>query len=519
MDLDRGFKLGEWTILPRQSSLGKAGTLIHIEPKVMGVLVCLAKHAPETATRDEIFDEVWRDTVVQDEALTRNIHVLRTNLEDEEGDRKYIQTVPRVGYRLLEPVTPLNDDEPAIRRSRPLIAGITIAAILIAAFFLTRGTVPSLDPDYTFSITDFSGPVDEPRDLNSALRSTRLTSQILMLGGASMLKRGAKDLQISIRLFEEGLKNEDNLPEVRLGLANAYALLPSYDATVDDQLMYARARAELEAAIALGIEPERTYATEAFIHLRRLEWIRAEEKFRQAIEYDPNDAHLRQWYAQFLGRVGFIQASIEQAQISLRLDPGSPVANHRLGASYTWADENELAEEQFTTAIRMGIAPYTYKEPKLVLLWRAGRYDELAPLATAVQEYQSYNPDWIPLFIEAMNNPGIELQQETLAALDQAWDNDQLSPTFYFGVSFMLNQHKKTLVILNKLLKDGSITEVVEALFTTELRKTRAEPGFLTLVREIGLDVYWNTYGLPDVCRGQSAETQFCSGLTLKSSH
>ena len=64
----------------------------------------------------------------------------------------------------------------------------------------------------------------------------------------------------------------DNLSEVRLGLANSYALLPSYDTAEDDQVMYARANAELEAAIASGMEEEQTFATEAFIHLRRLEW-------------------------------------------------------------------------------------------------------------------------------------------------------------------------------------------------------------------------------------------------------
>ena len=41
----------------------------------------------------------------------------------------------------------------------------------------------------------------------------------------------------------------------------------------------------------------------------------------------------------------------------------------------------------------------------------------------------------------------------------------------------------------------------------------RAEPGFLTLVREMGLVEYWAAYGLPDACRGENTEVEFCSRL------
>ena len=511
IDWDKGFRIGEWTVLPRQSGLRKSDDIVHIEPKVMGVLVCLARHAPETVTRDELLDEVWAGVIVQDEALNRNISILRSELD--KPDRKYIQTVPRVGYRLLEDVGPI--EMQALIESRPprRVIGAAIVAMILLAITLTQFGDRSEKNDFGFSIADLTEPVEAPRDLDSALRTTRLNSQILMLGDDRMLKRGAKHLRDSIRLFEESLKNDDEQIEAHLGLAKAYALLPSYESDPDRAIMYARAKAQLQAVVELGGEIEGTFATEAFIHLREMAWIKAEQKFRQAIEYDPDDAHLRQWYSQFLNRAGFTRASIDQAKISLQLDGDSPVAHHRLGASYTWAGENELAEEQFNLAIEMGIAPYTFKEPKIMLLKRAGKLEEMAALISALQESQFQDQDWVPQLIEVMRNPDSSSAAQLFNATENAWREGKLSASFYFGIPMLLDEPKKTLAVLNALLSDGSLTEIVEALFLPEMRRLRAEPGFLTLVREIGLVTFWAEYGLPDVCRDEHPEIAFCQHL------
>ena len=70
------------------------------------------------------------------------------------------------------------------------------------------------------------------------------------------------------------------------------------------------------------------------------------------------------------------------------------------------------------------------------------------------------------------------------------------------------------LAILNELLVDDSLVDVVEGMFIPEMRTTRAEPRFFTLVQELGLDEYWAAYGLPDVCHGETKEVEFCGRLT-----
>jgi len=102
-----GFTVGEWEVYPDQGILSGPGGEQHLEPKVMGVLVFLARRQGEVARRDDLLSEIWSGTIVTDEALSRVISVLRTQLGDNSREPQYIQTIPKVGYRLLMPVTPL----------------------------------------------------------------------------------------------------------------------------------------------------------------------------------------------------------------------------------------------------------------------------------------------------------------------------------------------------------------------------------------------------------------------------
>ena len=104
MELQTSFRLGKWTVHPSRCSLSAGGQASHIEPKVMGVLVALASRNGDVVTREEFIQEVWMGRVVSDEVLSRCISLLRSALDDNPREPEYIQTVPRVGYRLVAPV-------------------------------------------------------------------------------------------------------------------------------------------------------------------------------------------------------------------------------------------------------------------------------------------------------------------------------------------------------------------------------------------------------------------------------
>jgi len=103
VDLD--FRLGTWLVQPSLDAITRNGATIHLEPKVMEVLVCLAQHPGEPIPRERLLQTVWADTFVTDDVLTRSISELRRAFEDDARESTVIQTIPKRGYRLLAAVT------------------------------------------------------------------------------------------------------------------------------------------------------------------------------------------------------------------------------------------------------------------------------------------------------------------------------------------------------------------------------------------------------------------------------
>jgi TolB-like protein/DNA-binding winged helix-turn-helix (wHTH) protein len=104
--LEKDFQVGPWLVQPSSNSLLRGGKAIHVEPKVMEVLVGLAKSAGETVTKEELIHTIWPDVFVTDDVLTRSISELRRAFEDDARNPRVIQTISKRGYRLIAPVAP-----------------------------------------------------------------------------------------------------------------------------------------------------------------------------------------------------------------------------------------------------------------------------------------------------------------------------------------------------------------------------------------------------------------------------
>jgi len=113
-DWRQGFRVGDWDVHPLQGVMAQGNHRVHVEPKVMDVLLCLANHAGRVVTRDVLLAEVWKGVVVTDDVVTRCISELRTVLRDTGRDRHFIRTIPKRGYSLLVPVEPLGGTAPGV---------------------------------------------------------------------------------------------------------------------------------------------------------------------------------------------------------------------------------------------------------------------------------------------------------------------------------------------------------------------------------------------------------------------
>ncbi len=170
MNINRqaGFQLGDWGVYPDQGLLVGIKGEVHLEPKVMEVLIYLAERQDQVVRRDDLINDVWHGTFVSDEVLSRAISLLRTCLGDDRMTPYYIQTMPKVGYRLLMNVTPLavaeSEQEPVSRFSlkdnRALKPALTIAIaviIIVSIVFWSTDeiTVDPRSPAAFASISDW----------------------------------------------------------------------------------------------------------------------------------------------------------------------------------------------------------------------------------------------------------------------------------------------------------------------------------------------------------------------------
>ncbi|MBZ5587276.1 MAG: tetratricopeptide repeat protein [Acidobacteriia bacterium] len=98
------YRVGDLTLDVETRLLTRAGTLVPLPPKTFELLVELVRRSPGVVRRQELLDTVWAHELVNDEALTQRVMLLRRALGDDPKEPKFIASAPRWGYRLVAPV-------------------------------------------------------------------------------------------------------------------------------------------------------------------------------------------------------------------------------------------------------------------------------------------------------------------------------------------------------------------------------------------------------------------------------
>ncbi len=102
---DRSFKVGDWTVNPSLDQLSRDGRTKTVSPLVMAVVVYMAQRPGQLVTADELISEVWGGSIVSDRPVYQSLTRVRQALGDDSHNPRYIQTIPKKGYRLIAPVT------------------------------------------------------------------------------------------------------------------------------------------------------------------------------------------------------------------------------------------------------------------------------------------------------------------------------------------------------------------------------------------------------------------------------
>ena len=129
------FTIGDWRVESARGCLVAAkdpALEVRLEPKAMQVLLTLAARRGEVVTKKQLVEAVWQGAFVGDQVLVNAVWELRRALGDDSKSSRYIQTIPRQGYRLAAEVHEPTASPETPARKRPVI-GIAAAALAALA--------------------------------------------------------------------------------------------------------------------------------------------------------------------------------------------------------------------------------------------------------------------------------------------------------------------------------------------------------------------------------------------------
>ena len=151
------YEFGPYRLDPAERTLLRDGQPIPLRPKVFDLLLVLIENRGHLVDKEQLMSSVWAEQFVEEGNINKNISMLRHALGESDSVTKFIETVPKCGYRFVADVRAFSDNEPdsvtempaaveetdqrsiqsprrARTQSRTWITFLVVTVLLIAAF-------------------------------------------------------------------------------------------------------------------------------------------------------------------------------------------------------------------------------------------------------------------------------------------------------------------------------------------------------------------------------------------------
>lgn len=126
------FVFEQFVLYPADRQLKRAGAPVELNGRYFDALALMVREQGKLVSKERFLDEVWRGIPVTDEALTQCVRTLRRQLGDDAARPRFIETVPKHGYRFIAPVDCIDGEMPdAVRAAAatPAWQGTLLLAI------------------------------------------------------------------------------------------------------------------------------------------------------------------------------------------------------------------------------------------------------------------------------------------------------------------------------------------------------------------------------------------------------
>ena len=198
--------------------------------------------------------------------------------------------------------------------------------------------------------------------------------QLYLKGRYQWERRTTESLEKAKGYFNQAIERDPNYALAYVGLADYYAVLPSYS-PFSNKDVTPKVKAAAEKALAIDDSLAEAHNDLASVYENNWQWDDAEREYKRAIELNPNLANAHHWYGLYLSWSGRGPEAIAQMKRAVELEPLNIRFSGNLGQAYWNARQDELGLDQLKKTIEMD-PNYADTHGYLSLVYReAGKYD------------------------------------------------------------------------------------------------------------------------------------------------
>jgi len=452
--------------------LRKHGLLIRVPAQPFKILTILLEHPGEVVTRDELRRSLWSaETFVDFEhSLNSAIKKLREALGDSAENPRYIETLPRLGYRFIAPVSSAGPDAtvetapepvsaPAVPHSGYRVADpkfLAAAAVLLALSGVVWYTIshrpPPLAEQDAIVLADFENRTGDPAfdgtlkqvlevEISQSPYLNILPDQDVRQTLESMRRRADQPItkQVGLEICQRNSAKAMVSGSIA-GVGNRYVLtLEALNCATGGVFAAAKAEVESKERVLRALD-------DCTAKIRRTlgESLASIRKFGVPMEQATTsslDALKMFALGDELRRQGKVAESIPLFQRASELDPQFTLAYGRLGAAYANLNESGLAKQYLGKAFEL--RQRTSERERLYL---TSRYYEnvTGEAGKAIDNYEiwrnAYPRDWVPVNNLANKYTAVGQYEKAIEAAQEAV---RLNPNHAFPYEVLARAYKR----------------------------------------------------------------------------
>ncbi len=336
----------------RTGELLRNGVRVKMQDLPFRALRLFLLNPGQVLNREDLRRALWPEGVHVDfdRGISTTISRLRDSLGDNAANPIFLETVDRLGYRWIAPVSPRAEVEAPAARPGSVVpifgdahrsptdeehaestdfpdASETVgqdsaraSGNIVRRWLILLLIAAGLAAAILWTVQRGSHKSSAPSTRGSA---DPQAEDLYLKGRYYWNKRTPDDLNKAVEFFDLSLAHDPNYANAYVGLADCYNLLREFSA-MPPEVAFPRALASAKKAVELDPSRADAHASLGFV-LFSWNWDRAgaEREFKRAIELDPDNARAHHWWATTLLAMRRLPEALQQIEIAQQLDPSS----------------------------------------------------------------------------------------------------------------------------------------------------------------------------------------------------